>query len=116
MFKVDWTASTCGDGYWSAVRKQVRLNKVAVTYINAEETFGELRVYFDRTTWNVPTDGLIYTDSQFLSYLRDHLFLAGFDTSDVDYSEQGMQGDDYVSLDIGRNFLRSWFQIERAMA
>jgi hypothetical protein len=28
--------------------------------------------------------------------------------SDVSYSEQGMQGDDYVSCDIGKPFLDSW--------
>jgi hypothetical protein len=27
---------------------------------------------------------------------------------DLCYSEQGMQGDDYVSFDIGADFLRSW--------
>ena len=24
------------------------------------------------------------------------------------YSEQGMQGDDYVSLDVGKDFIASW--------
>lgn len=110
MFKVNWTAGTCGYGYWSDKQKQVRLTAINVPYINREGTFGELRVYFDVASWSVPKDGLIYTDSQFLDQLRDHLFLAGYDTSDVDYSEQGMQGDDYVSLDIGKNFLRSWIR------
>jgi hypothetical protein len=27
---------------------------------------------------------------------------------DVDYSEQGMQGDNYVSFDVGAKFLKSW--------
>jgi hypothetical protein len=28
--------------------------------------------------------------------------------ADVGYSEQGMQGDDYVSLDVGESFIASW--------
>jgi hypothetical protein len=27
---------------------------------------------------------------------------------DICYSEQGMQGDNYVSLDVGKDFLDSW--------
>jgi hypothetical protein len=27
---------------------------------------------------------------------------------DLCYSEQGMQGDNYVSLDVGKDFLDSW--------
>jgi len=29
-------------------------------------------------------------------------------TVDLCYSEQGMQGDNYVSLDVGKDFLDSW--------
>lgn len=108
MLKVSWLANTDGSGYWSGKRKLVHLNKVVLNYINKEETFGELCVFFTQGTWSVKRDGLIYTDKQFLEDLRDNLFLAGFDTSDVDYSEQGMQGEDYVSLDVGPKFLASW--------
>ena len=108
MLNVSWLAKTDGKGYWSDKSKLVHLDKVAIAYVNKEGTFGELRVYFTQGTWSVKRDGLIYTDMQFLQDLRDSLFLAGFDTSDVDYSEQGMQGEDYVSLDVGPNFLASW--------
>jgi hypothetical protein len=29
-------------------------------------------------------------------------------SANVTYSEQGMQGDNYVSLDVGANFITSW--------
>ena len=99
---------TKGDGYWSTVSKPVKVTQLNLSYVNEENTFGELRAYFDTATWNVPKDGLIYTDSQFLDELLDQLFLAGFDVRGVDYSEQGMQGDHFVSLDVGEKFIRSW--------
>ncbi len=100
--------NTSGDGYWSDVSKPVRVIDMQVAYINDERDFGELRVYFDTQTWDVNEDGLIYTDSGFMTDLRNFLALQGLDNLDVEYSEQGMQGDDYVSLDIGEDFLVSW--------
>jgi hypothetical protein len=76
-------------------------------YVNDELDFGELRVYFNTDTWNVYTDGLIYTDSLFkidlMQFVTEHGLVV-----DLCYSEQGMQGDDYVSLDVGKDFLDSW--------
>ena len=111
MVKFNTTLTTSGTGYWSTVRKNVRTTLISVAYINPERDFGELRVYFDTTTWDVDTDGLIYTDARFMSELSATLVEAGFDVSDLSYSEQGMQGDDYVSLDVGKNFLDSWFDV-----
>ena len=99
--------ATAGDGYWSGVAKPVKVTHVEVPYVNDERTFGELRVYFDTATWNIQQDGLIYTDGRFLDELRDALANEGF-VGTVDYSEQGMQGDDYVSLDISENFIQNW--------
>ncbi len=77
-------------------------------YVDEDKDFGELCVYFDTKTWDVNADGLIYTDRQFQNDLRAFLNTHGLPGADVDYSEQGMQGDDYVSLDIGRKFLQAW--------
>jgi hypothetical protein len=99
--------ATAGDGLWSGVAKSVKVILIEVPYINNERTFGELRVYFDTDTWNIQQDGLIYTDSRFLDELRGALADLGL-TGTVDYSEQGMQGEDYVSLDVGENFIQSW--------
>lgn len=110
MIKFICVLETAGDGYWSNVAKAVNVTKIAVPYVNDEEDFGELRVYFDKQ-WDVRKDGLIYTDSLFLVMLRENLAKCGFNATDVKYSEQGMQGDDYVSLDVEKEFLNSWFNV-----
>ena len=99
---------TAGDGYWSNVSKAVEITDMRVTYVNDEKDFGELRVYFNTATWDVNTDGLIYTDSDFLNELQLFLGQKGLAGTDVNYSEQGMQGDNYVSLDVGGDFLATW--------
>jgi len=100
--------NTCGDGYWSRAVRAVNITKLDLGYEDDDSEFGELRVHFDTASWDVEELGLIYTDSQFESELCDFLTSIGLDGSDVGYSEQGMQGDDYVSLDVGGKFLTSW--------
>lgn len=86
--------STGGRGYWS--------NVVAPVTVTGWDTDGyELRVYFDTKTWSTKRDGLIYTDAAFLKALKPKLKADGF-KHEFEYSEQGMQGDDYVSFDIVR--------------
>jgi len=75
-----------------------------------EEPFGELRVYFDTATWDVDSQGLIYTDPGFFAGLKQYLESQGINITDISYSEQGMQGDDYVSLDVGQHFIGTWFR------
>ena len=99
--------NTAGDGYWSNVAKTVEITDMRLGYVNDELDFGELRVYFNTDTWNVNTDGLIYTDSLFKQELMLFIKRHGL-VVDLCYSEQGMQGDDYVSLDVGKDFLDSW--------
>ena len=99
--------NTAGDGYWSNVSKDVEVTDMKLGYVNDEQDFGELRVYFDTATWNVNKDGLIYTDSKFKQDLMQFVKQQGL-VVDLCYSEQGMQGDNYVSLDVGKEFLDSW--------
>ena len=106
MEKVLFT--TAGDGYWSTASKVVEITDMRISYCDEEKEFGELCVHFNTATWDVNTDGLIYTDGDFLFELRMFLEQHGLVGSDVSYSEQGMQGDDYVSLDIGAEFIASW--------
>jgi len=110
MYKVDATCNTVGDGYWSNKAKAVQITGLQLAYINDELDFGELCVRFNTSTWDVDKDGLIYTDSLFLEELCELLTSLGFDASDVDYSEQGMQGDNYVSLDVGEFFINTFMQ------
>jgi N-dimethylarginine dimethylaminohydrolase len=110
MFKVNATCNTAGDGYWSNKQRAVEITRLQLGYVNDELDFGELCVYFNTKTWDVNKDGLIYTDSLFLEELRELLADLGFDASDVEYSEQGMQGDNYVSLDVGECFINTYMQ------
>ncbi len=99
---------TGGGGYWSNTEKAVEITDMTLGYISDELDFGELRVHFNTKTWDVEQDGLIYTDRKFERELRAFLNAHGLPGADVSYSEQGMQGDDYVSLDIGKKFLKAW--------
>ena len=92
--------TTCGMGLWSETIKDVECVGYTVPYTNQFSNFGELRVYFNTDTWNIDTDGLIYTDPAFLESIR-----LAFGTNDINYSEQGMQGTDFVSFDVGSEFL-----------
>lgn len=100
------TFNTNGRGYWSTVAKAVRITDMRLAYVNDEKDFGELRVYFNTQDWDVNTDGLIYTDKQFRAELNAFLTAQGL--AEADYSEQGMQGDNYVSLDVGEDFITAW--------
>jgi hypothetical protein len=93
---------TCGDGYWSTVAKEVFVESMYI-FINAdkEDGDGDLQAYYTEETWN-DSYGLIYTDSAFLECVHTALIKAGISieaAEDVCYSEQGMQGDNYVSMD-----------------
>lgn len=100
---------TGGDGLWSRAAKDVRLTRLTINTWPAldNDSFGEMRVYFDTATWDVYADGLIYTDEQFKGRLAMLLKIKGFAADDwFGYSEQGMQGRDYVSFDIGGKLLQ----------
>lgn len=103
---------TNGKGLWSSEKRKVNCSSIKL-YLIDDESFnekfglGELRVYFSFKDWNTRNHGLIYTDPAWLKDLRDYLISIGFTSASVksiDYSEQGMQGDDYVSLDTGKSF------------
>ena len=106
MFKFNTTLHTNGRGYWSNKARAVETTKLVLAYTNDELDFGELRVYFNTDTWDTDKHGLIYTDKQFARELNAFLLTQGLATAD--YSEQGMQGDNYVSLDVEGDFLQAW--------
>ena len=111
------TLHTDGRGYWSNVRRAVDIEKLQLSYVNEEHDFGELCVYFAQHSWHTDTDGLIYTDKQFMQELRTYLQTLGFteqEANDVSYSEQGMQGDDYVSCDVGKAFINGLIRLDAA--
>jgi len=102
------TLNTDGTGYWSSTAKAVGIVDMQCSYDTDDKDFGELCVYFNTQDWDVNEHGLIYTDKQFMNELREFLTAQGLEGADVSYSEQGMQGDDYVSCDVGEKFIASW--------
>ena len=106
---VNWQLSTNGQGLWTRFEQTVTVIRVELAYANEDVDFGELVAYFDTSTWDVNKNGLIYTDPRWLEEFRALMRSLGFTSracEDINYSEQGMQGSDYVSLDVGADFLR----------
>lgn len=94
---------TGGDGFWSNEIRDVKITDIEVDS-------KEMRVYFDTSTWDVTKHGLIYTDSKFLETLKLKLaqggHLAGIKVT-IEYSEQGLQGEDYVHFDVVKTRLKT---------
>ena len=108
---------TSGDGYWSNSQRPVLIRDMRIgPFIDDDfdagdsPDYGELCVYFEVQTWDVRKHGLIYTDRLFIKQLQEFLTAHGLPGDDVCYSEQGMQGDDYVSLDAGTEFYKAWME------
>lgn len=116
MISTNVVLHTNGTGYWSTHTRAVRVIGYELGYVSQNADFGELRVYFDESTWDVTDHGLIYTDSQFLSELREFLETQGLNPEGVNYSEQGMQAEDYVSLDVGEQFIASYVSTQQLTA
>lgn len=75
---------------------------------STDPSYGELRVEYSATT---PFGGDYYGDKMLLKNLRAELLKQGMSraaVSEVDFSESGMQGDGYISLDVGEAFLGEW--------
>lgn len=99
---------TSGMGYWSNIKTKVPITQIM---LDNNKHCPELMVHFDTVAWDNKKNGLIYTDGLWLSDLRDYLVRLGFSRKavyDIDYSEAGMQGNNYVSLDAGKSFLKEW--------
>lgn len=117
MVQVRLITETNGSGFWSVVGRLVYITHMKLTYDENEDAddFNELRVYFDPNDWNIYEDGLIYTDRRWINTFYDELRLLGFSNEALnvlDYSEQGMQGKDYVSLDCGKEFIKEFRMLE----
>ena len=92
---------TDGSGLWSDTQKKILVQKFVIDGWKEKGEYQgipELRVYFDTQDWDISKDGLIYTDDLFHKQLVEYFSTLGV-AGEIDYSEQGMQGDDYVSLD-----------------
>lgn len=96
-----------GDGLWSD--KEAIVDITAVLPDTVRDKYITFMVFFEN--WNVDEDGLIYTDETFKEDFRNHLVTLGLDpevAARISYTEQGMQGDDYVSMETGDNRFAEW--------
>tara|TARA_Y100000310_G_C20566894_1_gene755934 strand:- start:753 stop:1100 length:348 start_codon:yes stop_codon:yes gene_type:complete len=110
MIKTNKVLDTAGDGLWSDVTCGVLVTDVSLDVSeDAEYHRNELVVGFDPETWNTLVDGYIYTDGKFLRGVRKLLNELGLPGGGVSYSEQGMQGPNYVSFDVTDAFINAWF-------
>lgn len=93
------TAGVTGDGFWTEWKGVVH-GVLRFRISEPDELtggFAEGRFYIDG--WD-ESHGLIYTDSLFISDIQDGLKQLGFKHWEgIGYSEAGMQGNDYVSMD-----------------
>ena len=115
MLENTFTLHTNGRGYWSTTAKAVDVEALDLQYITNNKDFGELCLHFNTNDWDTATDGLIYTDKLFMQELRAYLQTVGFteaEANDVNYSEQGMQSDNYVSCDVGAVFIAGLERLE----
>lgn len=108
--KVNWQTHTDGMGLWTNFEQAVTVVRVELAYVDDEDgDSGELRAYFDTKTWDCNKIGLIYTDPRWIGEFRGLMRSLGFTRracEDITYSEQGMQCFDYVSMDVGADFMR----------
>ena len=117
MLENTFTLHTNGNGYWSNTAKAVTVEALDLQYISNERDFGELCIHFNTATWDTAVDGLIYTDPLFMQELRAYLQTIGFtevEANDVSYSEQGMQDEEYVSCDVGLDFINGLTRLDPA--
>jgi hypothetical protein len=106
---VNFRTQTNGSSLWGSTAKFVTIDRVRVAYLDKECDFGELRAYFDPVEWDTDNDGLIYTDRAWMQGFRECMKIVGFSDEAVEaisYSEQGMQGDNFVSMDVTGAFIR----------
>lgn len=112
---VDWKLHTSGNCLWSDEEREVKVTGLALLSWNEDDpefSGNELRICFDTRSWNTSRHGLIYTDKGWMRELVAHLNQLGFPGKAVDYTEQGRQGDNYVSCSVyGKNvkkFFKQW--------
>ena len=90
---------TDGNGEWSTTRAAIQI--IAVEITDTEDGHFIVNVAFNKDHWDVSSDGLIYTDARALTELKDVLAdYVDHDLNNLEYTEAGMQGKDFISLEI----------------
>ena len=119
--QVNLITSTSGTGFWTPIKATIEIQELDVDVYGEDSDgdvgFAELRAYFAPEQWNCDKHGFIYSDPQWIKTFREALVsVLGFTKEDVaegslNYTEQGMQGAAYVSLEVDGDFMREWNQL-----
>ena len=81
-------------GYWGESEKELTFEIEKAEVDHVDEDFYSMNVYLKGYSSSKPY-GLIYTDDKFLKHIKRLL-----PSIYVTYSEQGMQGDNFVNFDL----------------
>ena len=109
MSDTTYTLPVGRDGLWSGSDQPPHVTgKLVFRAVHFTATDGtpdrwlHARFYFDPTLWDVDKHGLIYTDELFIEALHARLRAGGWTNPEhsINYSEAGMQGDNYVDFDV----------------
>lgn len=113
--KTPIVCTTNGKGLWSESIRTITIRRIELDYIfptdgellaDDDDLYVTFCVYFTKKDWDIQRHGLIYTDERFIRELRKQMnkmptFRGIFATrgdAAVDYTEQGQQGSNYVSV------------------
>jgi len=105
QYSTNFNIRTSGDGYWSTSKNIVKITHIRLTTYGNDH--GYLDVYF-HDGWNIDKDGLIYSDENALKDIRQMLSKMGLNTNELYYSEQGMQGRDFINFAVDKKFIDSY--------
>ena len=119
--KTNIVTLTNGKGLWSQEVREVLITKLEIGYSSLryypeEPFYGSINAYFEphgftQGSWNNDGFGLICTDKLWLKEFKKGMQSIGFSVlavRDIKYGEKDMQGENYVSLDVGVDFYKSW--------
>lgn len=104
--------NTNGKGYWSNSSKSVLVTDLE--FLTNIDSYTELQIFFDKNSWDNTKDGLIYTDPLFLEEFHTFLIEDLGISSNIElpqYSEHGMQGDNYISMDMSHECVEEIFRV-----
>lgn len=109
-FKKQLILNTNGQGYWSDEKRKIRCTALEIECMQELDDYFTYRLIFNEKDWNIHKHGLIYTDALFLKELKKELKDRNYNGSKLDYTEQGMQGKNYVSIQDDGTLFKSFMK------
>lgn len=116
--------NTSGKGIWSNRVCPVAVSRVKISISDWSDDgfdwplgcrgYVAIDAYFSKKSWNTSKHGLIYTDPKWIKEFNKQMKAINPDLfcSEIDYTEQGMQGDNFVSLQMSPKNIK---QFERGL-